>query len=603
MKPYLHKIIPALIVVFVLCIVFKLNKHANVINSDGDGYYIYLPAFIIYRDYNFTDQHTFSAEYNKRIEQSYFARESDGKKIDQFTCGLAVLWLPFFVVAHVVSKLFSVPDGYSFVYQIAIAFAAIVYLLLGFIYLFKLFDTYRFSKLTKYIVAAGILLGTNLFHYAFFEASMSHVYSFSFITLFLYAVRCYFISNRAKYLVLSFLLLAVILLIRPFNILIILIIPFLSDDLKQFKTSFHNVFNNHYKALFSGLILFFVIASIQSIVWYIQTSHLIIDSYKDQGFHFAQPHIMNVLFGFRKGLFVYTPLLIFAVPGLFVLFRQSKYRFFVLTIFLIVIIYCVSSWWSWWYGMSYGQRAFIDYFAVFALLMALFYERLRKKTIRIVVVTLMLIFIILNQFQDWQYRNYILHWDMMTARKYVAVFLQTSKDNHTDLWKPIQNEKKTKLGIWTCFASENDLENTYDYWNNENCFVTNACGLPSGELCVETNDYFIQTPKYIRNLRDVSNKSFDTLLISYKAYYKVLSPVTSPDITFYAEIDSSGVIIRKNQNPAKLSATYGNWNLISGKAELFVKNPSAKTLKAFFVTNDGGQRRFDDFFAVLCRLH
>jgi hypothetical protein len=599
MKPRLKKLIFVIIIIFTGIYVCKQNRPNAVINSDGDGYYIYLPAFIIFKDYNFTHKNTFSDAYNKRIEQSYFARESEGKKIDQFTCGVAVLWLPFFLSAHFIAKMFSVPDGYSEVYQMAVALAAFVYLVLGLLFLVKLFHTYRLSKLTKWVVAMVILLGTNLFHYAFFEPSMSHVYSFSVITVFLFTVRSYFVSGRIKYLWTSLLLLALVVLIRPFNVFMLLLVPFLADDFAQCRTTFRNMFLKHYAWLLAGLFMFVAVVYIQSVIWFVQTGYWLVDSYKNQGFHFAEPHVWNVLFGFRKGLFVYTPVLLFALPGLFVLFKQNRFRFFVILLFLAVLVYAVSCWWNWWYGMSYGHRAFVDYYAVFALLMALFYEKLVSKPAKYAVSLLLLVGVMLNQVQAFQYRNYILHWDQMTAKKYIAVFGQTSAAHHTDLWSAIRNEKKMMVGNRTCFTSENDLENNYEHWDNSSSFVSSTCGLPSGELCVKTDGYFTMTPLYSRNLKDVSAGSPAKVVICYKAYYKNKPDAAKPDITFYVELDSAQITLQKFQSPALLSGNDAGWNLISGTAELELKNPIGKTLKACFVANDGCPRYYDDFFSVV----
>jgi hypothetical protein len=599
MKPIIVRISVALMVVFILGFVCKINWNKNVINSDGDGYYIYLPAFIIYKDINFTKKNTISAEYNKRIEQSYFARDVEGKKIDQFTCGVAVLWLPFFATAHVAAKLFSVPDGYSFFYQYAIAFATLVYLMLGFLYLFKLFDTYGFSKLTKYLIAAGILLGTNLFHYAFFEPSMSHVYSFAFITIFLFTVRGYFIGRKASNLWISLLMLAFIVLIRPFNIIIVILIPFLADDFAQLRNALREMFSKHFKSLSAGIFMFLVVISVQSVIWYLQTGHWVVDSYKNQGFDFSEPHILKVLFGFRKGLFIYTPLLLLSVAGLLVLFRQNKFRFFVLIFFMAVLVYSVSSWWSWWYGMSYGHRAFIDYYAVFALLMALWFEHLKRKTSRIVVTVVILLCVLLNQFQAFQYRNYILHWDLMTALKYIAVFGQTSNTDQNNLWKPLNNEKQLPADIRRYFVSENDLENIYAHWDNSSSFINSTCQLPSGELCVKTDAYFTTTPVYTRNLVDVSADSTAKLVIIYKAYFKEKLNGTNPDITFDVQLDSAQIALQKFQSAVSISDGDSEWKLIIGTAEVEVKNTASKTLRARFVANDGKVRWFDDFFAVV----
>ena len=53
--------------------------------------------------------------------------------------GLALLLLPFFLIAHLLSYFLSYPmDGYSLLYQYAISIAALFYLWLGCKYLMRL---------------------------------------------------------------------------------------------------------------------------------------------------------------------------------------------------------------------------------------------------------------------------------------------------------------------------------------------------------------------------------------------------------------------------------------------------------------------------------
>jgi hypothetical protein len=428
---------------------------------------------------------------------------------------------------------------------------------------------------------------------------MSHVYSFAVVTIFLFSVRIYFIDRMASSLWISLLMMAFIILIRPFNIIVVILIPFVADNFDQFRNALREMFSKHLKTLSVGIFMFLIVISVQSVIWYLQSGHWIVDPYKNQGFDFSEPHILKVLLGFRKGLFIYTPLLLLSLAGLGVLFRQNKFRFFVMMFFMALLVYSVSSWWSWWFGMSYGHRAFIDYYAVFALLMALWFEHLKRKSSRIVVTIIILLCVFLNQFQSYQYRNFILHWDLMTARKYIAVFGQTSNTDQNNLWMPLNNEKQLSAGISRCFVSENDLENIYAHWDNSSSFINSICRLPSGELCVKTDAYFTTTPIYTRNLADVSADSAANLMIIYKAYFKDKDNGTNPDITFDLQLDSAHIVLQKFQSPVGISANNSEWKLIMGRAEVEVKNTVSKTLRARFVANDGKERWFDDFFAVV----
>ncbi len=50
-----------------------------------------------------------------------------------------------------------------------------------------------------------------------------------------------------------------------------------------------------------------------------------------------------------------------------------------LVVFLLLVIYISSAWWSWYYGGSYGQRVAVDFMCVFAIFLASVFESLEKR--------------------------------------------------------------------------------------------------------------------------------------------------------------------------------------------------------------------------------
>ena len=63
---------------------------------------------------------------------------------------------------------------------------------------------------------------------------MSHVYSFAFISFFVYLIRKIFIEQKYLYLYLLAVIFAVIILIRPFNALVLLLLPMWSGSFSEF---------------------------------------------------------------------------------------------------------------------------------------------------------------------------------------------------------------------------------------------------------------------------------------------------------------------------------------------------------------------------------
>ena len=172
-------------------------------------------------------------------------------------------------------------------------------------------------------------------------------------------------------------------------------------------------------------LLFICVLAIQPILYKMQTGSFWLYSYGDEHLDFLRPQIMSVLFSYKKGLFVYTPLLFVSLVGFYFLLKRNSYRFFCLLGFLTVITYVISSWEVWWYGGSFSQRPFIDYYAFFGILLALPLEYMKKG--KLIFLFLLVVLTLVCQIQTYQYRYYYIHWENMTKQKYWDVFLRVDK--------------------------------------------------------------------------------------------------------------------------------------------------------------------------------
>src|SRR6185436_10253555 len=105
----------------------------------------------------------------------------------------------------------------------------------------------------------------------------------------------------------------------------------------------------------------------QLFYWKHQTGSWFFNSYLNEHFYFNNPHVFYGLFSFRKGWLVYTPIMFFALAGLYTLFKTMKEFFYPVLILFLLYIYVAFSWWCWWYGGSYGQRALIDIYPFLAV--------------------------------------------------------------------------------------------------------------------------------------------------------------------------------------------------------------------------------------------
>jgi len=359
-----------------LCLLYsaKINwsdgQWQGLIQSDGKGYYSWLPAVFIYHDLNFGffEETEIERSYDKsRFFDYRFTHK--GKTMNKYPLGTAACLLPFFLIAHFLSLILGFsPDGYSQLYAIFVNIGAVFYLGLGLLYLKKLFHLYSHSDWIVSFVILAIAFGTHLFYYAIGEPSMSHVYSFAIISIFLFLIKRYFLKPSSKWLIWSAILLGVVVLIRPVNIIIIGTIPFIAGSWQALKVGIISKFKFFGSGII-GALLFILIIAIQLIIYKIQGGDFFVYTYPTEGFNFLEPQFFNILFSYKKGLFVYTPITFISLAGFVWLIKTNKFEALSLAIFLIFLTYILSSWWSWYYGGSFSNRAYVEYLPLFGLLL------------------------------------------------------------------------------------------------------------------------------------------------------------------------------------------------------------------------------------------
>lgn len=405
----------------------------NVLETDARGYYAYLPAIFLYDDLNFDFFETVenNLEYDTSLYYDYRSY-SNGHTINKYFVGEAVLLTPFFAGGHVTAKFTGATlDGYSQPYMISITLAAIFYWFIGLLALHNLLKTFNIHPKWIALTLVGFTLGSHLFYYTIGEMGMTHVYSFALISMFLSASADFFRVGRWQQFILMCFWLGLIVLVRPVNGIVVFALPFMARDYSTFKNKLTSLIRRP-KLLASGALIVFVIAAIQPLIYFQQTGSFWVDSYGNEGFNFLQPHVFDFLFSYRKGLFVYTPLCLLSLCGLWFL-SKSRYQFWSMIGFLTVVVYTLSSWWMWYYGGSYSARPMVEYLPFFMILFALLLQKTKRKTI---LLTLTVAFILLNQFQTLQYRYYLIHWSEMNSERYWNVFLDVDglmkKRNCTD---------------------------------------------------------------------------------------------------------------------------------------------------------------------------
>lgn len=410
------------------------NNNANAIKpynleADGAAYYSYVTEWFINSPSNTTYFDTINARYpNNRFYGQLYFNEHQNKYINKFYTGTAIAITPFFLIAHGIESIRGErADGYSMVYQVFVSISAIFYWLLGAIALYLFLLRLKIPRFYIALVIFFITFGTHLSHFIIYEPACSHMYSFALIAWIIFTSERWVATNKTNYFYTLGFLLGFAFLIRPTNLIIVLFIPFLFGTFDLFYGRIKLILTKKIISFFIFLFLFSI--PILFHFWYNfkQTGVFQINTYNQEGFdHLLNPYIFEVLFGVRKGLFLYCPMLLLSVFGLIYLYKLKRNLMWGSLIVFIVYTYVISSWWCWWYGGGFSMRPFIDILPIFTIPIAFLLVH-TKKAIRIFLILVGFAFTHLTQTFSFQVSRNILHYDNITKKDFSDVFLQTDK--------------------------------------------------------------------------------------------------------------------------------------------------------------------------------
>ena len=399
------------------------SPYQKPIVGDAKAYYAYLPAIFIYQDsqYGFIDDYE-QKYYANNQQKDFLNTTKNGKKVNKTFPGAAILYLPFFLLAHALSLLFGADaDGYSIIYQYLFDFGYWVYLLLGAIYYLKVFRLLKFKDKHIYFSLFVLVVGTNILFYSMVDQSVTHIFNFAMINAFMYHLLKFKANEINKHLYYSIALLLLIGITRPTNIIVLLLIPIFIFEKEFYVNLFKGIFKP--KNLITLALITLIIGSIPFLLWHWQTGNWIVYSYGEEGFDFSNPEIGNFLFSYMKGWFSYTPIaLLIVVLGLIYLGVKNVSKTVLILIFYALSVYVFSSWWCWYYGAGMGQRVMIDHYILLGFLLLFAFQKMTPIFLKGVSVIFILL-VGLNVVQAYQIKTGIYPMGSPTKEIYWDNFL------------------------------------------------------------------------------------------------------------------------------------------------------------------------------------
>jgi len=434
MRQFWVKYTAEIILLVYLIMFFGLKKpYENwdrVINSDGKAYYGYLTAIFIYHDFDYKYIEDYEEKYYPDDGSAFKEFRSDfrGETVNKGFPGLAVLWLPFFFLAHLLTLLFGFPpDGYSIIYQYSIGFATLFYLWMGLRLLINLLKKWGADSALASFIALIIALGTNITYYTIVEPSMAHIYSFALLTGFILSVYLAFEERKVKWYIWMTVCFFLVVIIRPTNGVFILLLPFIAGSFRRFGDEVRYFFSQP-KIIFYTLLFATIILLIPALLWYLQSGYFFVYSYGEEGFDFTNPQVFKILFSYNRGWFVYTPVAFIAMAGFGKLLKINKFQGILLLILLVIHFYITSSWWVWHYTSKFSQRVFIDMYAIVALLLVYLFQGLQtSKLLSRLLKILLLLLLGFNLFQFYQHYRWVYPLGEITKEMYWNRFFSLTR--------------------------------------------------------------------------------------------------------------------------------------------------------------------------------
>lgn len=365
-----HTGIFLLILLFCIFLLFgRIFITDSAIGGDAVYYYSSVRSIAIDHDLDFKNEYEYFHQSisnftsNRKIPQIPEENPITSKLPGKYPIGNAIFLLPPFLVTHFLMLLLQslglevTADGYNLSYQSISALSSLIYAFTGFLFIYHLGKKLFGAKLS-FLATVSIWLATPLIYYMTMEPLNSQPISFFCVSAFIYL----WYMTRDKRKLNQWVMLGIVgglMSIVRYQDSLFLLIP-LIDSLRKLPS------------ILPDLLSFFVsagsIIAIQlGVNNYLFGSPLNTGIYESGFPYLASPKILYTLFSFERGLLVWSPILIFALVGLYWFAKRYKLIGSLLLLSLFLQVYVVSSWADPSQGDSFGNRILINSNVIFAL--------------------------------------------------------------------------------------------------------------------------------------------------------------------------------------------------------------------------------------------
>lgn len=393
------------------------------IENDIICYHAYAPALFVKKDLKLNFYKDSVMYYADR--GMYWAVVNDkGQAVIKTSCGQELMYLPFTMWVFMYHAGDNV-TGYEIPFSCAICVSTLVYFLLTLLILRKILQHFSFSANVISLTLLCFTIGTNIISFVTDNLGTAHITDIFLVTCLMYVLIKWFEKPAVRYSVLIGACLGMLVLIRPTNIIFGTLLPLFGvNGFGRLKDNLIFLLK-HAGHIVLIAVFAFLTFSPQLFYWKYATGNWFYFSYVGERFFFDHPHLVQYLFGFRKGWIIYSPLVVFAFIGLFRR-RENQNVFFTGSLLIIaVMIYLNSSWWCWWFGGGFGSRSMIEVYPLLLMGFAAFFEWMtRQKLRRAIAGTLFVLLLSHNIKSSYLNRINKIHYDSMTFAAYKYLFFK-----------------------------------------------------------------------------------------------------------------------------------------------------------------------------------
>ena len=355
--------------------------------GDDAGYYAYLRSLFFDYDLDFYNE-PYYAHNRNILDTGYVA--------NPWKIGPAILWFPFFLLAHLITWLYNIlgepltKDGLSFIYIASTALASSTYVCLGLIFHYFILRRW-FSQEAAVFSVILFFLAVGMVYFTFIRSRMAHANDYFLICLFIF---CWldFRDNPGPVKGISVGLVGGLMMLTRINSATYLLLPIFDFAREVFLMVYAK---NKIKR--RSLIPYYLLFALNTLVYSLQlnvnrilsgslspiptTGDQASELFSKENWIGIFPNLLKIFFGSNWGLLWHAPVYFFGAVGFYFFVKRKKDPGIPFFIALIPPLTLLMVWPH--HGLSYGYRHLLTANILFSIGLAELYGRnsFRLKTV------------------------------------------------------------------------------------------------------------------------------------------------------------------------------------------------------------------------------